>query len=171
MNATTEERAANDLGTGYTAALEGFAESLPELDPLYRQHYAEMSERLAASGVKASPYKPRFDRYEAASRGGWLLTYVLRHQGTAVGYSNVYLTNDMHNGDLIAQEDTIFVIKEHRRGVGRRLMVAIHGDLAARGVKRINVTTATDNRVATLLSRMGYKTMAIAMTLDLTAGE
>jgi GNAT superfamily N-acetyltransferase len=71
----------------------------------------------------------------------------------------------MHNQDLIAQEDTVFVLKEHRTGWGRKLIKAVHQELEKRGVKRLNITTATDLRVSKLLSRMGYQHTAHAMTV------
>ena len=149
----------------YEIRLEKFKETYSELEPLYRQHYSEMVERLAEQGVQYSPYNPRLDEYIRAGEGGWLLTFVLRLDGKAVGYSNVYITNDMHNQDLIAQEDTVFVLKEHRTGWGRKLIRAVHEELEKRGVKRLNITTATDLRVSKLLSRMGYQHTAHAMTV------
>ena len=149
----------------YEIRLEKFKETYSELEPLYRQHYSEMGERLAEQGVQYSPYNPRLDEYIRAGEGGWLLTFVLRLDGMAVGYSNVYITNDMHNQDLIAQEDTVFVLKEHRTGWGRKLIRAVHEELEKRGVKRLNITTATDLRVSKLLSRMGYQHTAHAMTV------
>ena len=149
----------------YEIRLEKFKETYSELEPLYRKHYSEMVERLAEQGVQYSPYNPRLDEYIRAGEGGWLLTFVLRLDGIAVGYSNVYITNDMHNQDLIAQEDTVFVLKEHRTGWGRKLIRAVHEELEKRGVKRLNITTATDLRVSKLLSRMGYQHTAHAMTV------
>jgi predicted acetyltransferase len=149
----------------YEIRLEKFKETYSELEPLYRQHYSEMTNRLETAGVKVSPYNPRLDEYVKASDGGWLLTFILRLDGKAVGYSNVYITNDMHNQDLIAQEDTVFVLKEHRTGWGRKLIKEVHEELKKRGVKRLNITTATDLRVSKLLSRMGYQHTAHAMTV------
>ena len=151
----------------YTITLEDFGASYVDLGPLYRTHYGQMCERLEADGIVCSPYKPRLDAYAKASKEKWLLTFVLRCEGNAVGYSNIYVTNDMHNGDLIAQEDTIYVLPEHRKGAGRMLIKAVHEELKRRGVKRLNVTTMTDLRVSKLLSRMGYQHVAHAMTLKL----
>jgi GNAT superfamily N-acetyltransferase len=124
-----------------------------------------MTKRLEESGLTCSPYNPRLDEYTKASEGGWLLTFVLRHEGNVCGYSNVYLTNDMHNQDLIAQEDTVFVLKEHRNGIGRKLIHFVHDELKKLGVKRLNITTGTDLRVSKLLCRIGYKHTAHAMTI------
>lgn len=149
----------------YAVTLEAFDETYDELEPMYRQHYAAMRNRKAELGIETSDYAPRLDEYVRASKGGWLLTFVLRFDGRAVGYSNIYVTNDMHNRDKIAKEDTIFVVPEHRNGSGRSLARAVHAELKARGVKRLDVTTATDLRVAKWLARQGYKHTAHEMTL------
>lgn len=149
----------------YEITIEKFLFTYLELEPLYRQHYNEMTDRLEASGIKCSPYNPRIENYVAISEAGGLLTFVLRHEGKACGYSNIYLTNDMHNNDPIAQEDTVYVLKEHRNGIGRRLIQFVHEELKRRGIKRLNITTGTDLRVSKLLERMGYKHAAHAMTI------
>jgi GNAT superfamily N-acetyltransferase len=145
--------------------LEKFRDTYQELEPLYRKHYAEMQARLAADGVTVSDYNPRLDQYEKFGDEGWLLTFVLRDEGQAIGYSNIYVTADMHNHDKIAQEDTIFVLPE-RRGVGRVLIRAVHDELKKRGCKRLHVTTMTDLRVSKLLQHMGYKHTAHHMTME-----
>ena len=117
--------------------------------------------------MKQSPFNPRVDEYSRASNGGWLLTFVLRDDGRAVGYCNVYVTQDMHNRDVIAQEDTIYVLPEHRNGAGRMLARAVHEELRKRGVLRLNITTSTDLRVSKWLARQGYRHTAHCMTLNL----
>lgn len=151
----------------YEIVLEEYGwspEKYAELEPLYRQHYGEMLERLKRDGVENySPYNPRLDQYQIASKGGWLLTYVVRLKGKAVGYCNVYLTNDMHNQDLIAQEDTIYIVPEHRNGIGKKLVKHVLEDLKARGVKRALVSAMTDLRVAKMWKRMGFQELATQM--------
>lgn len=149
----------------YTIGVERGWENLPEMFPLYCQHYHEMSERFRADSMPVSPFNPRIDAYVDYWQKGMLINYAVRDEaGAAVGYANIYLTSDMHNQDMIAQEDTIFVLKEHRKGVGRRLTKFILADLKARGVKRASVTTSTDLRVSKLLERIGFKHVAHAMT-------
>jgi L-amino acid N-acyltransferase YncA len=148
----------------YTIGLEGFDETYPEVQTLYREHYKEMCDRLAEQWIEMSPYNPRLDEYSKASKGGWLLTIIARHEGKAVGYCNVYITTDMHNQDLIAQEDTIFVTKAHRNGLGKELVKFGINELKSRGVKRLHVSAVTDLRVAKLWERMGFKHTAHAMT-------
>ncbi len=147
----------------YSFSCENIETTYAEIEPLYRQHYAEMASRLAEKGVQLAPYAPRLKEYFKAGNGGWLITMVLRFEENAVGYCNIYLTNDMHNGELIAQEDTIFVTKDHRNGVGKKLVSFALTELKKRNVKRLMVSASTDLRVAKLWARMGFKEVATQM--------
>lgn len=149
----------------YEISLENIEQTYAELEPLYRKHYGEMVERMLEAGVKLSPYNPRLDEYFKAGNAGHLLTFVLKYEDKAVGYCNIYITNDMHNQDLIGQEDTIYVVPEHRRGAGRLLSQRVHEKLKNLGVKRLSITTSTDLRVKSWLERQGYKHTAHHMTI------
>lgn len=139
------------------------------LDPLYRKHYAEMKARLEGDGHVIGDYNPRLDVYfDAMDREG-LLTFIVLENGTIVGYSNIWLTNDMHNGELIAQEDTIYMLPEHRNGTGRQLARFILDELESRGVKRVTISPVTDLRVGKIWERMGFKPVAQLMTYHFKA--
>lgn len=144
-------------------SLEKFHETYADLEPLYREHYAEMQTRLAGEGVRIAAYNPRLDEYVKAAQAGWLLTFVARIDGKAVGYCNIYLSNDMHNGEPIAQEDAIFVTKAHRTGIGRALTKFLLEELRRRGVKRGYITAVTDLRVGKAWARMGFKAIGEVM--------
>lgn len=148
----------------YQISLERGDLNYSELEPNYRRHYAEMQARLKADGIDVGDYNPRLDEYFRAFKGGWLLNYVVRLDGKAVGHSNVYLTNDMHNGELIAQEDTIYILPEHRNGIGKTLVKHILADLKARGVKRVTISPVTDLRVGKIWKRMGFRDVASLMS-------
>ena len=152
--------------TAYTVAVEKLEVILPELEHMYRQHYAEMRSRLLALGVETAPYDPRWDTYFEYERAGHFLTFVGRLDGKAVGYANIYITSDMHNRELIASEDTLYVDPEHRgKSAGRDIVECVHATLKGLGVKRLNVTTATDLKVAAWLEKRGYKHTAHNMTI------
>lgn len=149
----------------YTMAIERGWENLAELLPLYATHYREMQDRLNGDGLDCPEFNPRIDQYIAQWQAGSLINYVARtSEGEPVGYSNVYLALDMHNSEPIAQEDTIFVLKDHRRGLGRRLANFVLDDLRARGVRRLSITAVTDTRAVKLWQRMGFKPVAQSMT-------
>jgi GNAT superfamily N-acetyltransferase len=152
------------MDRSYAITLENGHTAHDELLPLYREHYAEMKARLEGDGIRIGDFSPRTDQYFAAMDAGWLLTFIVRHAGKAVGYSNIYITNDMHNGERIAQEDTIFITAAHRNGIGRRLALFILAELRRRGVKRVNITAMTDLRVAKIWQRMGFRPAATVMT-------
>jgi predicted N-acetyltransferase YhbS len=59
--------------------------------------------------------------------------------------------------------DTVFVVKEHRNGVGKKLVQFVLEELNRRGVKRLLVSAMTDLRVAKLWGRMGFKEAATQM--------
>lgn len=148
----------------YAIGLEDFVATYAELEPMYRAHYDEMRSRLKRDGIEIGPYNPRLDEYCRASAGGWLLHFVARTDGRAVGYSNVYVTQDMHNGETIAQEDTIYVTPAHRNGLGRRMTRHILAELKRRGCKRATMTAVTDTRAAPVWKRMGFKPTAEILT-------
>jgi predicted N-acetyltransferase YhbS len=123
-----------------------------------------MLERLSGQGIEFSPFNWRLDEYLKASHAGYLLMYVARLDNKPVGHCAVYITNDMHNMDLIAQEDALYITKEHRKGIGKNLVRFGLIDLRNRGVKRLNVSAMTDLRVAKLWERMGFKHTCANMT-------
>ena len=151
----------------YTIALEGFTKSYPELANLYRQHYEEMAARLLKDGIKVSPYNIWLDAYQEYDATGFLLNFVVRVNGKVCGYSNIYITQSMHNQDLIAEEDTIYIVPEHRNGLGKVLVKVILKELASRGVKYLDCTAMTDCRVVNLWKRMGFKELATKMRYNL----
>lgn len=144
----------------YEFSIERGEQNLPEIVPLYHQHYEEMQDRLQSAGIQIGDYNPRWDEYCRAWVGGWLINYIVRFDGKAVGYSNVYVTHDMHNSELIAQEDTIYLLPEHRNGTGKKFIQFVLDDLKKRGVKRAFVTTQTDLRTGLLCKRLGFKEVA-----------
>jgi GNAT superfamily N-acetyltransferase len=148
----------------YTIRQESVLENTPELLPLYAQHYTEMQERLAKQGIEIPDFNPRLDAYFKAAVDGYFLNFVARtEQGEPVGYCNVYLTNDMHNGDLIAKEDTVFVRQDHRKGLGKKIVQFGLEELRKRGVTRLIVQATTDPRIVHLWKRMGFKEAAVCM--------
>jgi GNAT superfamily N-acetyltransferase len=148
----------------YTYSIEKFHDIWQEFEPLFRTHYSEMLERLSGQGIEFSPFNWRLDEYLKASHAGYLIMYVARLDNKPVGHCAVYITNDMHNMDLIAQEDALYITKEHRKGIGKNLVRFGLIDLRDRGVKRLNVSAMTDLRVAKLWERMGFKHTCANMT-------
>lgn len=150
----------------YAFSVENLKATYPEMSALYRRHYGEMQERLLAQGVTLPPYDPQLERYFASNDVGHLIHFVVRLNGEAVGYSNIYLSTDMHNGQLIAVEDTIYLRPDHRNGVGRKFAKAILANLKSRGVIRLQATALTDLRVIPLWKRMGFREVGAVMVYE-----
>lgn len=148
----------------YIYTVERYADTLPEMLPIYRTHYAELLERMGDDAANMSPFNPRFDDYIAANDRGDMVHFLVRKDGAPVGYANVYLSLDMHNQDLIATEDAIFVMPGHRNGIGRKMTIGIVAALKAAGVKRAHMTAAIDPRAAALWGRLGFKKTGVRMT-------
>lgn len=148
----------------YQISIENGHENYLELEPNYRAHFAEMKARLGSDGVAIAEYNPRLDLYFEAFDGGWLINYVVRFKGKAVGHSNVYVTADMHTSEMIASEDTIYILPDHRNGIGKALVKFILYDLKSRGVQRVQISPVTDLRVAKIWRRMGFLDVANLMS-------
>lgn len=153
----------------YAFSIERLHEIFAEVEPHWRDHYAAMKARLESEGVKCAEYDPRIDQYFKFSQDGWLKTFIVRYRGSVVGYSTIYVTHDMHNRELIATEDFIYVAPVHRNGTGRKLTKFVLSELKRLGVKRFHVTAITDTRAADLWKRLGFKDTARHMIYDFEA--
>lgn len=153
----------------YTFTVERLHEIFPELEPHWRDHYAVLKARYEADGVHVAEYNPRVDQYFKNSMDGWLKTFVVRKRGEVVGYSTIYVTHDMHNRELIASEDFIYVTPAHRNGTGRKLTKFVLDELRKMGVKRLHITAVTDTRAANLWKRLGFKDTAREMVYQFEA--
>lgn len=155
----------------YQFTIERLHEIFPELEPHWRDHYAVMKARLESEGVKVADYDPRIDQYFKNSRDGWLKTFVVRFDGKVVGYATIYVSHDMHNRELIATEDFIYVAPAHRNGTGRKLTKYVLDNLREMGVKRLHVTAITDTRAGALWKRLGFKDAARHMIYQFEAAD
>lgn len=155
------------MNTGYLFTLEDLEPALPSIYPIWERHYAEMKDRLAGEGIDIAPFNPMVSRYVAANKAGSMFFFTVRCDGLIVGYSMVYLTNDMHTGELIAREDTIYIVPEHRNGVGKRFTKMILHFLKGKGATRAYITAVTDPRATKLWGRLGFRLHGQMMSMDL----
>lgn len=148
----------------YEFGIEKVADALADFDPLARMHYAEMKARLEGEGHVVSDYDPQIEEYIRFNEMGYLTLFTVRDDGNPVGYAMVYVSEDMHNRDLVAKEDTLYIHPDHRNGLGKRFVQKILAALRDAGVKRVDVTVTTDPRVAMLWRRIGFKDTAPQMS-------
>jgi len=102
------------------------------------------------------PFNPLFERYNQYDKLGWLVTFTVRDEGKMVGYGLMYVTPSMHTQELIATEDTMFLLPEYRRGRnGLRLYQFAEEEMIKRGVKEILVTAKPDSAACRILEHLG----------------
>ena len=147
-------------------ARENARETLAEIMPLYLAHYEEMRARLAEIGVNYGDVAPDLNRYLRFSDAGALIHLVARADGEAVGYANAFIGPNMHNGEIEACEDAVFALPAHRRGIGRRLYLALIEAARDAGVKRLKAGSTTDPRAAMLMERMGFRPVAVLLSYE-----
>lgn len=145
----------------YRVSLESYEKTYTELYALYEAAFTEIANRLKEDGVVLAPFNPLVSEYINLERTGGLLTYVLRDAaGEAKGFCTVYLANDMRNGELMAQEDAIYIMPECRTGVGKTLVRCILMDLQKRGVRRVIISALDAFGVAKIWRRIGFRDLA-----------
>jgi GNAT superfamily N-acetyltransferase len=151
----------------YTFHIERFDQTYAEMEPLYRQHFAEMQERKAGFGIQIGEYALDTEGYFSYAASGQLVSYIARCDGKPVGYAHIYFSRDHRTAEIIASEDSLFVLPEHRNGTGRKLVQFVLDELRKTNVCRLETTVAGDPRVALLLRRMGFKQTAVEMTIEI----
>jgi GNAT superfamily N-acetyltransferase len=153
-----------------TIALEDADEKYEELRELYEEHYTETRVRLREIGVDLPPYNPRLGEYKRAANAGAMISIVARNDDKPIGYFNIYITLDMQNQDLVCSEAGLFVSKDCRNGIGKKLIKFGLDEMRSRGVKRYYASAVTDLRTAKLWERMGFKHYSQSMLFNF-AGE
>ena len=145
----------------YTVTADVFRDVQAEVGTLHAAYYKEM---VARSEMPRAEYAPRTEEFLRMGDIGEMVTYILRDESkVAVGFCNVYLANDMHNGELIAIEDTIYIIPNFRGGLGKAFGQCILEDLKPRGVKRFIITVLDVAGIADTCRKAGFRDIASQM--------
>ena len=118
-----------------SAQIEPYGATLPELLPLYDEHWREVAldqERPAAA------LAPQFGVYAARDAAGELVLATLRDRGAVCGYFLCFVAPGLHYRHcLTAQMDIVYVHPSVRgRHGGMRLIRCMKRELQRRGVKR-----------------------------------
>lgn len=142
-------------------AIESVADVWPELVELGRAHWHE------TEGYRhGQPFAPRMDRYLEYERIGWYALFTARDGGRLVGNLGMYFAPSMHTQQLIATEDTLFLLPEYRKGGNAadfiRFMLA---DCWRRGVVEV-AATAKNDKVGKLLMWLDFKPTSVQYSLQ-----
>lgn len=150
----------------YIITVESYKDTYEELNHLYKQCYDELLEIYKKDGRIYSEYNPWLEAFNDYDASGCLILYVVKVDAIVVGYCLMYITQDMGNKELIACESGIYILPEHRNGLGKHLGKVIVKDMTLRGVKRI-ILSAINEHVVNLWTRIGFKPIATTMELML----
>lgn len=137
----------------YTIQHEFLENVLDEIKPVHRAHWEETEGYRHGIALD-----PDYDYMVNAERTGRFMLFTVRTNKQLVGNCMMYLTQSTHTRKWVAEEDTIFIDKEHRKGrIGIKLIQYVERVLATLGVTEIRVTVKTVNRVGDLLQALGYQ--------------
>ena len=126
---------------------------LNEIVPLHERHWEETEKYR--HGI---PLNPDYEYMMRAEDQGRFLVFTVRHEGNLVGNCMMYMTKSTHTQEWIAEEDTIFILSEYRKGrLGLRFIKYVEDVLRNMGITEIRVTVKTVNRVGDLLKAVGYQ--------------
>ena len=94
-------------------------EMLAEAQTLFDEHYEEI-----ARNKQVMVLKPDEETYRKSEEMGTIFILSARQNDVLIGYSVNFVSNHLHYADLkLAQNDLLFISKEHRGGrVGLRLI-------------------------------------------------
>ena len=145
-----------DAATGIRFTVERFESVMPELPPLFYEHWVEVAvdkDRIALD--------PDFNRYVALDRAGVLAMQTVRRDGQLKGYfiSEVY-PHLHYQKCLMAIQDIYYIHPNCRQGgCAAAFFRFVAADLKLRGVKKqlIMRKLHLDPRIGDLWERLGYR--------------
>lgn len=141
----------------YEYRLEDGEDLIPsdEMRPLLQQHWQEV-----AGHKDKIKLDPDFDKYRELAEADALCCVSMRLDGRLVGYFICFVWPHIHYKDhLMAMNDAIFILPEHRKGLTPALSLIkfMEGALRERGVSKMIVNTKLKHNFGSVLMRLGFK--------------
>lgn len=145
----------------FTIAVERISQILDEIRPLHAAHWQETEQYRHAVALN-----PDYEYMIQSENAGRFMLFTARTEdGELVGNCMMYLTQSTHTRKWVAEEDTIFILTEFRKGrLGIKLIQYVENTLMSLGVTEIRVTVKTINRAGDLLKALGYQHTADQLT-------
>jgi len=138
-----------------------------------RKHWNETEQ--FQRGEDFNPDQNRYFQYEDM---GIYLQFTMRDQDKLVGHCGMYIMPSMHTQNLIATEDTWFLLPEYRKGRNAiKLYNFVEMVMKGKGVTEINMTAKTANNAGRIMEYLGYTLTAyqyskhLEQTAPLTKGK
>lgn len=155
------ENIPGDKHWDYAFAVERIEHVVNEVKPLHEAHWKETE-----SYRHSLPLNVDYEYMINAEQSGRFLLFTLRAPNhELVGNCMMYLTRSTHTKKWIAEEDTIFLRKDHRKGrLGIKFIQYVERVMRDLGITEIRVTVKTVNRTGDLLKALGYQHTADQLT-------
>lgn len=135
---------------GYVFQCEPPDKILAELEPLHAAQWAETEKYR-----HALPRNPNIERGLQYWRDGQLVQFTVRHAGAMAGHMRMYLVPCMHSQALLAHEDTLFIVPEHRASfVGLNFLAYVDQQMTKLGPDEIAFDAKLANKAHVLLERL-----------------
>ena len=107
------------------------------------------------------PFCPSFERYNQYDQAGWFIMFIARDGAKMAGYAGMYLTPSMHTQQLIATEDTWFLLPQYRKGRNAiQFYQFVEDECRRRGVVEIGMTAKLTNSAGRILEYLGYEVVS-----------
>lgn len=133
----------------YVVRVERFRDCVEEAALLHRQFWVESGQ--------TDQLNPDYAQICQLERLGMYAYFTARLGGDLVGQLAAYVQNCPHTGLLMARDNLLYVAPEHRVGVGKALITYAVDVFASIGVRNMECHTAPDNRVQSMIKRLGFK--------------
>lgn len=141
----------------YTIQVESFRAILGELEPLHRAHWLETEAHRHGLELRVD-----YGAVMARERAGRAVQFTVRQGNTLAGHLLMYLGQSIHTGTLVAEEDALYMLPEHRGGfTAMALLRYAEQTLQALGVREIRANSKVVNHADVLMRRMRYQQVAI----------
>ena len=139
-------------------------EMLAEANVLFEEHYEEIARNKQI--MKLKPDEETYRKMESAQQ---IFILSARQDDVLIGYSVNFVTNHLHYADLkLAQNDLLFISKEHRGGrVGLKLIKETEKHATLLGCKLMLWHAKESTTLAHMLPRLKYGVQDIIFSKEL----
>lgn len=147
-----------------TFAIEKVRDVIDELMPLWEAHWKETEMYRNGQGFNMD-----VERYIKYNDVNYYTLYTARDGKKLVGNFGVYLSKSMHTKQIIATEDTLFLLPKYRKGfTSIRFIRFVEADLVSKGAVEMSITVKS-KAVGKLCEFVGYKPVAYQYSKSIEA--
>lgn len=115
------------------------------------------------------PFCPSFERYNQYEKCGWLVQFTARDNGNLIGYATMYICPSMHTQQVVAVEDTWFLLPDYRKGRNAlEFYKYVENVCRERGVVEIGMTAKFTNSAGRILEYLGYQKVSVQYSKPLS---